>query len=166
MKSLTNKLTSNSQIGKIFEKETISTLNKQNFQLKSTKSSYDRGIDFHGKWKLLNNCYIIGQCKCEKKPLGEKYIRELEGTLSHHDALKNQKESIGILVSSTGFSNQALNYHRSSNFSVILSIIQNGELNFFLLNETLQKKFPSLKIGFVYQPKKEIFIYHEEEIVK
>jgi hypothetical protein len=85
--------------------------------------------------------------------------------LSHHVST-NQKESIGILVSSTGYSTQALNYHRSSNFSVILSIIQNGELNFFLLNETLQKKFPSLKIGFVYQPKKEIFIYHEEEIAK
>jgi hypothetical protein len=61
---MTKKLTSNSQIGKIFEKETISTLNKLNFQLKLTKSSYDRGIDFHGKWKLINNCNVIGQCKC------------------------------------------------------------------------------------------------------
>eukprot|EP01080_Neovahlkampfia_damariscottae_P005360 gene5360-9168_t len=120
MKTITNKIQSSVQIGKQFEKETISTLKKLNFNIKNTKSSYDRGIDFFGKWNLLEDCNIIGQCKCEKKPLGEKYIRELEGTLSHHD--ENQKNpSIGILVSSNGYSNFALNYHRTSSYSIILA---------------------------------------------
>ena len=161
MKTMTKKIQTNVQIGKQFEKETISALKKINFKIRQTKSSYDRGIDFHGKWDNLENCNIVGQCKCEKKPLGEKYIRELEGTLSHHEDENKKNSSIGILVSSTGYSNYALNYHRNSKYSIILAIVKQGEINFFLFNEILKKKFPNLKIGYTYRPQKEIYFFNE-----
>src|SRR5690606_38382091 len=128
-----------------FEQETISTLTKYRFKLQSTKSSHDEGIDFIGKLLLNDSTVpIVGQCKRERKPSGAKYIRELEGVLSHQQ--KDEIFAVGVFVSYSGFTRHALRHMLQSPFPLMLCKIENGEIVYLLMNDQGKKFLPSLHV--------------------
>lgn len=143
----------NIEKGKLFEEETISTLKKYDFNIKNTKQSHDHGIDFFGKFKSIP---ILGQCKNEEKALGEKYLRELEGNLHHHNL---SSSGVGILVSYNGFTEHGLRYLKNSPCPLICLKIEKGEISYFQMNQISQNLLP-LKIGYTFQnnQKKIVFL--------
>lgn len=55
-------------------------------------------MDFEGTWQLPDkNVAIIGQCKKYQDKLGARYLRELEGTLSH-----SGPNTVGLFVCASG----------------------------------------------------------------
>jgi hypothetical protein len=143
----------NIEKGLLFEKETIRTLTKFNFNIKSTKQSHDHGIDF---WGDFHSIKILGQCKNESKPLGEKYLRDLEGNLTHH-GLKDK--CIGILVSVNGFTDHAIRYLRQSPSPLLCIRVQNDDITFFLLNKTTHGLLP-MEIGYSIENGRKRITFH------
>lgn len=111
------------EIGLAFEKHCQSYLNNHlHMSLRLVGGANDGGIDLRGSWYLpkeafrtnspsssnaessnMNNVKewrrsrIIAQCKAERKPLGPKVVRELEGVMAH---LKSKYPIIESLKSS------------------------------------------------------------------
>eukprot|EP01114_Cavostelium_apophysatum_P011176 TRINITY_DN25374_c0_g1_i1.p1 TRINITY_DN25374_c0_g1~~TRINITY_DN25374_c0_g1_i1.p1 ORF type:complete len:263 (-),score=42.49 TRINITY_DN25374_c0_g1_i1:189-977(-) len=148
--------------GTRFEFEVINTLSKLNFDIKKTGQTLDRGVDFRGTWKLPGRdegLAVIGQCKKERSKCGAKYIRELEGTLLHNTA-----GSIGIFVSSSGFTADAVSHFAQSSLPLILSIIEGDRaplgLTHFKPNAAALQLLPSLVIGHKYQD-----LQHKRKVV-
>ena len=62
---------------------------------------------------------VIGQCKITKARVGPKYVRELEGTVSH----ENAPGLLGLLVSHQGFTAAAIEQFRASSYPLILATV-------------------------------------------
>ena len=62
---------------------------------------------------------MIGQCKITKARVGPKYVRELEGTVSH----ENAPGLLGLLVSRQGFTAAAIEQFRASTYPLILATV-------------------------------------------
>jgi hypothetical protein len=77
--------TSTYYVGTLFEYTVLRALREFNIVLYRTGGSDDKGIDLRGRWILPTHTQysegvpVIVQCKAEKRPLGPKYLRELEG---------------------------------------------------------------------------------------
>ena len=104
--------------GDRFEKLTIDTLQRSNFDLTQTGGAGDGGIDFVGDWKVSQglNLAIIGQCKHMSAPVGVDVIRDFEGArnafvsstiaASEHSTGRST-DVVGIIVSASSFTKQA-----------------------------------------------------------
>lgn len=92
--------------------------------LERTGGSGDRGIDLRGWWtpqQASSRIRILAQCKCQDeggKKMGPILIREMEGVVFRACAPSPEPEEdtpvAGIVLSSSGFSKQALLQVRSS----------------------------------------------------
>lgn len=130
------------EIGTIYENKTIECLLDFGFQLRRVGGALDKGIDLRGNWNSYRSHPVIIQCKREAKPVGPKYIRELEGTLSHESP-----NVIGILVSQSGFTNEAKSDFNASKSSMILvGITDNAKCFEFHMNKWAQSLIPNVLI--------------------
>eukprot|EP01027_Heterolobosea_sp_BB2_P017733 GEZU01025097.1.p1 GENE.GEZU01025097.1~~GEZU01025097.1.p1 ORF type:complete len:198 (+),score=54.89 GEZU01025097.1:105-698(+) len=136
--------------GTRFERETMQALDKYCFHVYSTGAAHDKGIDFRGVWFLDNNndsfdlnnrlkVNIIGQCKCENKPIGTHYIREMEGVLSQQDRFRDH---IAVFSSESGFTEYSLQHAKESSMPMILVTIQQGDVLEFFINKSASKLLP------------------------
>lgn len=72
-------------VGTLYEYTVLRALRKFNIYLYRTGGTDDRGVDLRGRWLLPTHTHysdgipVVVQCKAEKRPLGPKYLRELEG---------------------------------------------------------------------------------------
>ncbi|KAJ1032067.1 hypothetical protein NDA13_002442 [Ustilago tritici] len=93
--------------------------------LERTGGAGDRGIDLRGWWsppQSSNRIRILAQCKCQDeggKKMGPVLIREMEGVIFRASSPSSDTEeasapTAGIILSSSGFSKQALLQVRSS----------------------------------------------------
>ena len=97
--SLTTRSESPTTVGRNFELVTVRTLKEYGFDVKACGGPKDRGVDFRGVWRLANypELSVVGQCKRYKIRLGPRYVRELEGVLSHE-----HENTLGLLVTELG----------------------------------------------------------------
>jgi len=77
--------------GTLYEYTVLQALRGFNICLHRTGGTDDKGLDLRGRWVLPHhNNYsegipVVVQCKAEKKPVGPKYMRELEGATTAED---------------------------------------------------------------------------------
>ncbi|MEF2246442.1 restriction endonuclease [Paenibacillus sp. IITD108] len=118
----------NSLTGQEFEKLVYEVFTKLGFRAQLTKASGDGGIDIiaHYDGLVFKGKYLI-QCKRWVNTVGEPELRDLYGTTVAENALK------GILVTTSTFSKQALEFSKGKN----LELIDGSALS--LLIETLTK---------------------------
>lgn len=124
-----------------YEEESIATLNNQyNFKVQKTvrQGPGDKGIDFKGTFTVDAEVPIIGQCKRLKKPLSVDSIRELEGVLSHYP------QFIGLFVSHSGYSKDAVRHAQQSHTPFILSIIRDNAITYWVMNQKARLLLPTL----------------------
>jgi hypothetical protein len=137
-------ITSPQQQGFLYENEAVSTLNDHyNFEVKQSIKSGgpgDKGIDFKGTFTVDSQIPIIGQCKRLKKPLSVEIVREFEGVLSHYVSNK----FVGLFVSFSGYSQEAVKHAQQSLYPIILSIIRNGAIQYWVMNQSASALFPTL----------------------
>jgi len=143
------------QLGFEYEKKVVQILNKNySFQLKTTsKQSHDQGIDFVGSlivshWKNLN-VPILGQCKRESKPIGVKYVRQLQGTLSQFNNeqfdtnyTQVNNKYIGVLISNSGYSIYAVRLAQQCSDGIILCTLNDDDemLVYFNMNNAAKEQ--------------------------
>ena len=118
--------------GTAFEERSLNLLHKtMSMSLKRVGGREDGGIDLLGWWwlpptndSLLNHddiptspskrrrIRVIGQCKAEKKKLGPKYVRELEGVLYRFQTNSfddnSQLPMVALLISESEFTKSAI----------------------------------------------------------
>lgn len=133
--------------GTLYEYETISCLQK-NFGIitKRVGGTGDSGIDFRGGWNLPNGqkLDLIGQCKNYSNKCPPSSVRELEGVVL---GLKSEN-TLGILSSKSGFSQEAINRFKASTCPlIIVSVINNGEkCKSFMWNKSCDKFLDGLEV--------------------
>jgi len=93
--------------------------------LRSVGGRSDGGIDLQGWWWLpiahnqqRQRIRVFAQCKAEKKKIGPKYIRELEGVL--HRLITPTTPSVALFISESQFSKETLLRAHSSNIPFFL----------------------------------------------
>lgn len=151
-------------VGERYEEQVIRTLTmKARFQLEQTQSSHDKGIDFRGTWNLPSgtSIQVIGQCKCEKNPVGTSHLRDFEGVLAHHYHHDNHHHQdnhhhhhdgypltsvMGIVASRSGFSDFALGRATETAFPVILCCIREFSVLSFVMNHRAKKLAPMVTV--------------------
>jgi Required for respiratory growth protein 7 len=96
--------------GTHFENCSMDVLGSLHFAFERRGGAHDRGVDLRGWWRIPvnhqlmpmsseNTCIdqfsipVIAQCKFESKPVGSKYMRELEGTLAQERVPTSQDAS-------------------------------------------------------------------------
>ncbi|KAG4304676.1 hypothetical protein PORY_002069 [Pneumocystis oryctolagi] len=129
------------------------TLRKYNMDLWRSGGTNDCGIDLRGKWyyeigQIKYQCPIIVQCKNQKKKIGPKCVRELEGVLS------NENENILGLISCCGFTQiaqkQMLKASKAMAMCVILPKENDGYLEKFIWNIKASELIKGLGVQFRY----------------
>lgn len=71
-----------------------------------------------GTWSLPDQTIsVVCQCKREKRKLGARVLRELEGSMLHADA------KVGVMISHTSYSKPALAHAQTSPIPLILSVM-------------------------------------------
>jgi Protein of unknown function (DUF2034) len=84
--------TSTYYAGTLYEYTVLRALRSFNICLHRTGGTDDRGIDLRGRWILPHHTNyadgvpVLVQCKAEKKPIGPRYLRELEGATAAEDS--------------------------------------------------------------------------------
>jgi hypothetical protein len=131
------------------------------FVLHRTGGPHDRGVDFRGFWRALDNGIVpvIGQCKCQKKRVGPDAVRELHATAS-----TQYTPNLALLVSASGFTSGAINTSRSLGSAVVLCTVQWTDtrkefelfnslptLSDFLMNTAAQRLVPWVTVGSTHQ---------------
>ena len=72
-------------VGTLYEYTVLRALRKFNICLYRTGGTDDKGVDLRGRWILpshgnyADGIPIVVQCKAEQRPVGPRYLRELEG---------------------------------------------------------------------------------------
>lgn len=96
--------------------------------LSRTGGAGDRGIDLRGWWQppspQQRRIRIVAQCKCQDeggKKMGPVLVREVEGVVFRASATSQGEEGVlaGVMLSSSGFSKQALLQVRSSSVPLV-----------------------------------------------
>jgi hypothetical protein len=78
----------------------------------------DGGIDLSGTWHLPDReISVSAQCKREKRRLGARALRELEGSVLHSST------QVGLVISYSHYSTAALNHARASPMPMVLSVL-------------------------------------------
>ncbi|WWC95768.1 hypothetical protein V866_002634 [Kwoniella sp. B9012] len=154
-------------IGTSFEKHALKYLNNQLYMdLRRVGGAGDGGIDLRGWWWLprsprmsgdmteaknesVRRVRVIVQCKAEKKSLGPRNVRELEGVMGNlrfhsnpsststlslssssepsDSSLNPYEEDIAILISQSGFTKSTMLYSTSSNIPLMLVHLPGGD---------------------------------------
>ena len=129
------------EIGLAYEKRAILFFNRRGFDLYHTGKVGDKGIDFEGRWILpsdknittnnnfnnINHNYaheikVAGQCKCEKRVIQSKSLREFEGSLTKHSP-----DVLGLFVSPLGYSKNSIKFAFTSSRPLMLATFTLGE---------------------------------------
>ena len=78
-------------VGTLYEYTVLRALRTFNICLHRTGGTDDRGVDLRGRWILPHHTQysdgvpVLVQCKAEKRPMGPKYLRELEGATASEE---------------------------------------------------------------------------------
>ncbi|KIJ23848.1 hypothetical protein M422DRAFT_275500 [Sphaerobolus stellatus SS14] len=124
---------SNVHLGRAFEIRSLDLLQAQlSMSLTRVGGASDGGIDLQGWWWLPDlggrnptgpewespdgivrrRIRVLGQCKAEKRKLGPKYVREMEGVLARHHMDAGQtrvrEPTVGVFVSQSPFTRSAI----------------------------------------------------------
>ncbi|XP_068732703.1 uncharacterized protein [Montipora capricornis] len=111
--------TSRQQLGRQFEEIVVENLRKFSLDVAACGGARDRGIDFRGIWRLKScSVRVIGQCKRFRKRLGPRFVRELEGSLTHE-----AKNTLGIIVSESGYTKDAYEVFIGSLYPIALATL-------------------------------------------
>ncbi len=136
----------NSLTGQEFEKLVYDIFTRMGFRSQLTKTSGDGGIDIiaHYDGLVFKGKYLI-QCKRWISTVGEPELRDLYGTTVAENALK------GILVTTSTFSRQALEFAKGKN----LELIDGSELSLLIeslpnSNDLLMPIQSETQIGFQF----------------
>jgi len=143
--------------GSAFERRALSLLHHDlSMFLHRVGGRSDGGIDLQGWWWLplnlrsessrmtishRNRIRVLGQCKAERKKIGPKYIREMEGVL--HRFSQEDTPSIALFISESPFSKETLLelIHRASHFSCYIYLLK-------MHRKTLRElNLPCLQLG-------------------
>ena len=142
--------------GTEYEYKAIEALKNMSFDIQRCGKAGDQGVDFRGIWTLPDKSIpVIGQCKKEAKKCPPKYIRELEGTITHQSQSIAEgthqnliKDLFGIFVSHSGYSTEAITYAMQSQYPIILSLVDSDlQITQFKLNTKANKLLPNLLLG-------------------
>ncbi|EMR10829.1 hypothetical protein PNEG_00975 [Pneumocystis murina B123] len=151
--------------GVFYEYIVQNTLKKYNMDLWRVGGRNDQGIDLRGYWyyereKTKYKLPVIIQCKNEKKKIGSKYIREMNGVLS------GENEGILGLISCCGFTEMAqkqlLKASKAMGICIISSKNEDGFLEKFIWNMEASKLIQGFGVQFRY---KEIDNIIQKELV-
>jgi len=118
-------------IGTAFEKRAMRLLQTNlSMSLSRVGGKSDGGIDLQGWWWLpfvpnalrtsvhRQRVRVFAQCKAEKKKVGPKYIREMEGVIHRH--LDNSNPTVALFISESPFTKEALLRTQSSSIPFFL----------------------------------------------
>jgi restriction endonuclease Mrr len=97
--------------GKNYEKAVYSTMNNAGYKPIRTQPP-DRGIDIIGEYKGIT---IYAQAKDWQSKVTAAKIQQLEGVLV------NKHQSIGVMVSKSGYTKDAVDYARASTMKILLT---------------------------------------------
>jgi restriction endonuclease Mrr len=97
--------------GKNYEKAVYSTMNNAGYKPIRTQPP-DRGIDIIGEYKGIT---IYAQAKDWQSKVTATKIQQLEGVLV------NKHQSIGVMVSKSGYTKDAVDYARASTMKILLT---------------------------------------------
>jgi len=95
-------------VGTLHEYTVMRALREFNMALHRTGGSDDKGIDLRGRWLLPHHqAYsdgipVVVQCKAEKRPMGPRYLRELEGA-----TMSEGQETLVLLATLSRFTEGA-----------------------------------------------------------
>ncbi|KTW30236.1 hypothetical protein T552_00714 [Pneumocystis carinii B80] len=151
--------------GVFYEYIVQDTLRKYNMELWRVGGRNDEGIDLRGYWyyereKKKYKLPVIVQCKNEKKKIGSRYIREMNGVLS------GENEGILGLISCSGYTEMArkqlLKASKAMGICIILSENGEGSLKKFIWNMEASRLIQALGVEFRY---KEIDNIIQKELV-
>ena len=96
-------------------------------ELERSGGAGDRGIDLRGWWDLPDQrIRVLGQCKCQDvggRKMGPVLVREMEGVL-HRAQTTGEQRVLGVILSSSGFSKQALIHAKSSQLPMVLAHVE------------------------------------------
>jgi hypothetical protein len=152
---------STTAVGTAYELASLAFLHSSfRMSLERVGQANDGGVDLRGWWDLeafardAGRLRVYVQCKAERRPLGPRIVRELEGTLlrrtaadagtehtvNQADTLPSSFPVVGALCALSGFSTQALIYFNSSPLPMLLlHIIDNNHCSKALFNKALQR---------------------------
>ncbi|KAK4689443.1 hypothetical protein P7C73_g652, partial [Tremellales sp. Uapishka_1] len=141
--------TSTTEIGQVFEAHSLRYLNDHlHMSLANVGGAGDGGVDLRGWWwlpkstkrrvkdgemdlKKLRRIRVTGQCKAERLRLGPKYVREMEGVMSHQrgqsPVRKKEDPNMAVLVSQSGFSTAAMVHASKSTTPLLLVHLPGGQ---------------------------------------
>jgi len=117
--------------GATFEKRAMRLLQTNlSMSLDRVGGKSDGGIDLQGWWWLpfapdafntpihRQRVRVFAQCKAEKKKVGPKYIREMEGVIHRH--LNDSNPTVALFISESPFTKEALLRTQSSSIPFFL----------------------------------------------
>ncbi|ADV22405.1 hypothetical protein I315_00748 [Cryptococcus gattii Ru294] len=138
------------EVGTAFEKHALSFLNKSmSMSLRRVGGANDGGVDLRGWWWVprmatpaiefaasendggLRRLRVLAQCKAEKKSVGPRAVRELEGVMSQLEFRREQQSTaeaaIAILISQSGFTKNAMQHATQSRIPLMLLHLPGGQ---------------------------------------
>ena len=145
-------------VGTLYEYTVLRALRTFNISLHRTGGSDDRGIDLRGRWLLpqhetySDGIPVIVQCKAEKRALGPKYLRELEGATA-----TEERDTIVLLATVSRFTEGArrfiLSCERAMGVVVVGGYDFGGEVSQFIWNAAAGRLLGSeMGVKMVFDP--------------
>ncbi|WVN86932.1 uncharacterized protein L203_102107 [Cryptococcus depauperatus CBS 7841] len=135
-------------IGTAFERHALSFLTtSMSMSLRRVGGANDGGVDLRGWWYIPRETYgnaervsspeddsrrlrVMVQCKAERKSVGPRAIRELEGVIAQLNYRREQaptETAIAILISQSGFTRNAMLHATQSNTPLMLLHLPGGQ---------------------------------------
>ncbi|KAJ9076842.1 hypothetical protein DSO57_1022441 [Entomophthora muscae] len=111
----------NVEIGTEYENSVVKSLRVISIDTRTCGGPGDNGVDFRGMWSLpdkTTRLHIVGQCKAKKNSVQSGSVRDLESVV-----LNEQPSTIGVLVTTCGYSSPAISRFYTSLMPLILVTI-------------------------------------------
>ncbi|ODN78479.1 hypothetical protein L202_04113 [Cryptococcus amylolentus CBS 6039] len=133
------------QVGTAFEKHALAFLTaSMSMSVRRVGGAGDGGVDLKGWWWVpadassdtvdirgkARRLRVIAQCKAEKKSVGPRAVRELEGVMSQLDYRREQSSSeatVALFLSQTGFTKNAMINASQSRTPMMLLHLPGGQ---------------------------------------
>ncbi|WVQ75140.1 hypothetical protein IAR50_004749 [Cryptococcus sp. DSM 104548] len=133
------------QIGTAFEKHALAFLtSSMSMSLRRVGGAGDGGVDLKGWWWVpgetsshtesvreeFRRLRVVAQCKAEKKSVGPRAVRELEGVMSQLEYRREKSSSeatVAIFLSQTGFTKNAMIHASQSRAPMMLFHLPGGQ---------------------------------------